>query len=248
MDADDNAGMKLLALDTATEACSAALWLDGEVEARFEIVGRDHTQRLIPVVAGLLAEAGLCFSQLDGLVCGVGPGSFAGVRIGVAFAKGVALAHELPVVGVSSLALLAQAALAAPGTDSVLAAIDARMGEVYFQAFVRDASGLAQPASEAVVCAPSAARAPAQGAAWQAVGSGWATYQAELCAAVAAEISGFEGAALPQAAHGFALAVPCFERGQAGSADALQPIYLRNRVALTLVEQQQLRAKTAQGR
>lgn len=234
--------MKLLALDTATEACSAAIWIDGVVHARFEIVGREHTQRLIPVVAGVLADAGASYSQLDGLICGVGPGSFAGVRIGVAFAKGVALAHEMPVLGVSSLSLLAQGAKG----QGVLAAIDARMSEVYWQAFGRDADGVVQPLSEAVVCAPAAVKSPAREGSWQAAGTGWGTYEAELRALVAGVITTVDGAALPNAADAFALAAPRFQRRQAMSADALQPIYLRNRVALTLIEQQQLRAKTAQ--
>src|SRR3546814_5034000 len=99
--------MNILALDTATEACSAALQLGDQVIARFEVAGRGHTQKLVPMVRGLLAEAGIAFAQLDAYVCGVGPGSFAGVRIGVSFVKGLALAHERPVVAVSSLAMLA---------------------------------------------------------------------------------------------------------------------------------------------
>lgn len=237
--------MKLLALDTATEACSAAVWIDGVVHAHFEIAGRDHTQRLLPVIAGVLAEAGLRYSQLDGLVCGVGPGSFAGVRIGVAFAKGVALAHELPVVGVSSLSLLAQRALSASEAERVLVAIDARMGEVYFQPFERDAWGVAQAVGEAVVAAPDAVQLPRAPGLWLAAGTGWGTYEAALRERLGCEISAVNGAALPQAADACALAVPIFKRGQAPVADALQPIYLRNNVALTLLQQQQRRVQTA---
>ena len=235
--------MKLLALDTATEACSAAVWVDGVIHAHFEIVGRDHTKRLLPVVAEVLAAAGLRYSQLDGLVCGVGPGSFAGVRIGVAFAKGAALAHELPVVGVSSLALLAQRALSAGGAQRVLVAIDARMGEVYFQPFERDGSGTARALADAVVAAPDAVPRPVAAARWLAAGTGWGVYEAELRARLACEISAIDAAALPQAADAFALAVPVFEHGEAQAADALQPIYLRNNVALTLLQQRVLRAQ-----
>ena len=238
--------MKLLAIDTATEACSAAVWSDGVVHAHFEIAGRDHTQRLLPVIAGVLAEAGLQYSQLDGLVCGVGPGSFAGVRIGVAFAKGVALAHELPVVGVSSLALLAQRALAMPSTQRVLVAIDARMGEVYWQAFERGADGVAHALADAVVAAPGAVPVPQQTGPWVAVGTGWGSYAAEMRQRVGAEIITVDGAALPQAADAFALAVPIFERHAAPVADALQPVYLRNQVALTLVQQRQRSAQNAE--
>lgn len=236
--------MKLLALDTATEACSAAVWVDGAVHARFEIVGRDHTQRLIPIVTAVLAEAGLRHSQLDGLVCGLGPGSFAGVRIGVAFAKGVALAHELPVVGVSSLALLAQRALGATDAERVLVAIDARMGEVYFQPFGRNAIGVAQAVNDAVVAAPGLVPVPSAPGPWLAAGTGWGAYEAELRARLACDINQLDAAALPQAADAFALALPAFQRGEAQAADAMQPIYLRNRVALTLLEQQQRRAQT----
>lgn len=237
--------MKLLAFDTATEACSAAVWVDGVMHAHFEIVGRDHTQRLIPIVAKVLADAGLRYSQLDGLVCGLGPGSFAGVRIGVAFAKGVALAHELPVLGVSSLALLAQGALRQHGSTPVLVAIDARMGEVYCQAFERDVAGLAQPLAAANVCAPTAVVTPPHRDAWQASGTGWGVYEAVLREQVKGAISPIDGSALPHAADAFALALPVFERGAVLAADALQPIYLRNNVALTLVQQQLLRAKNA---
>lgn len=239
--------MNLLALDTATEACSAAVWRDGVIHAHFEIAGRDHTKRLLPVVAEVLAQAGLRYSQLDGLVCGVGPGSFAGVRIGAAFAKGVALAHELPVVGVSSLALLAQRALSAAGAERVLVAIDARMGEVYFQSFERDADGVATALHDALVAAPGAVPIPSGRGPWLAVGTGWGTYEPELRARLACEISRVDGAGagLPQAVDAFALSAPVFMRGEAQIADALQPIYLRNQVALTLLQQQQRRAEKA---
>lgn len=238
--------MKLLSLDTATEACSTALWCDGRIHHRQEVVGRDHTQRLLPLITDLLSATGLRYADLDGLVCGVGPGSFAGVRIGVAFAKGVALARELPVMGVSSLALLAQRALALPSTQRVLVAIDARMGEVYFQPFQRDADGVAQALGAAVVAAPDAVPLPeAPPGQWLAAGTGWGAYEAVLRERLGCEISAVDGAALPRAADAFFLAVPAFERGLAPVADALQPIYLRNNVALTLLQQQQRRAQNA---
>lgn len=235
--------MKLLALDTATEACSAAVWVDGAVCAHFEVAGRDHTQRLLPVVAGVLAEAGLGYSQLDGLICGVGPGSFAGVRIGVAFAKGVALARALPLLGISSLTLMAQRALSAPTAQRVLVAIDARMGEVYWQAFERGADGMATPLGEAVVAAPEAVPLPASPGPWLAAGTGWGSYEAALRQRIGGTLMQLDGTLLPRAADAFALALPIFARGAAPAADAMQPIYLRNQVALTLMEQQQRRAK-----
>lgn len=232
--------MRLLALDTATEACSAALWIDGQILDRFEVAGRTHTQRMLPMVHGLLAEAGLGFAQLDGFVCGVGPGSFAGVRIGVGFIKGIALALDRPVVPVTSLAMLAQASVD-EGAAHVLVAIDARMNEVYFGAFKPGAEGLAVGSEAAQVLAPDQVRVRGAGP-WAAVGTGWATYEVDLRAGVEGLIERLDGTALPRAATALKLALPRFAAGDVLQADALAPVYLRDKVALTLEEQVQLRA------
>jgi tRNA threonylcarbamoyladenosine biosynthesis protein TsaB len=235
--------MRLLAIDTATEACSVAFWHDGQTVSRFESAGRTHTQRLLPMVQALMAEAGCAFSQLDGLVCGVGPGSFAGVRIGVGYVKGLALALDRPVLGVSSLAMLAQAAIES-GATQVLACIDARMNEVYWGSFERDADGLARASGAARVAAPEAVRETRAGP-WHAVGTGWATYGEVLRAQVDAAIAQVDGTALPHAQCALRLARPRFEQGLGIRADALEPLYLRDKVALTLEEQARLRqAKT----
>lgn len=231
--------MHLLALDTATEACSAALSVDGRTLARFEVAGRSHTQRMLPMVHGLLAEAGLSFAQLDGLVCGIGPGSFAGVRIGVGFIKGLALSLDRPVVGVSSLAMLAQGAMDA-GASHVIAAIDARMNEIYVGSFEKDGNGLARAIGAAQVLAPEAYREEAPGP-WQAVGSGWTAYEAQMRSGVTGPIHFVDAAALPHAQAALRLAGPVFAAGAAIDADTLAPVYLRDKVALTLEEQVCLR-------
>lgn len=223
--------MKLLALDTATEACSAALWLDGQVQARFAVAGRTHTQLLLPMVHGLMAEAGVAFSQLDGLVCGIGPGSFAGVRIGVGFVKGLALGLDRPVLGVSSLAMLAQGVA---GAEPVLALIDARMGEVYAGLYVREASSLRKLVGLETVSKPDAIAAP--DCAYHAIGTGWGAYPlAHLPAPLSRD-----DAALPRAEQALALAAPDFA-ASSHSAEQLLPNYLRDKVALNLTEQQALR-------
>jgi tRNA threonylcarbamoyladenosine biosynthesis protein TsaB len=233
--------MNLLALDTATEACSAALHVGGRTLARFEATERGHTAKLAPMVQALMAEAGLGFAQLDGYVCGVGPGSFAGVRIGVSFVKGLALAHERPVVGVSSLAMLAQPSIAA-GAGRVLSAIDARMNEVYVAAYTAGADGLAQPLGAPRVCAPAEV-APAD-APLVAVGTGW-RYEALRAAVGEAWLQSLDDAALPRAADALTLALPAFRDGGTISAAQLLPVYLRNKVALTLREQREARAAKA---
>src|SRR3569623_798520 len=174
--------MKLLAIDSSTEACSAALWLDGDVRERFEISGRDHTQKLMPQVASLLAESEISFSQLDGIVCGHGPGSFAGVRIGVGYVKGLGLALDRPVRGGSSLAMLALRAAREHDATLVLSAIDARMNEVYFGAFEFVNGKLREFAPE-TVAAPATIPAMSTGR-WLATGSGWGAYRDALASAV----------------------------------------------------------------
>lgn len=235
--------MRLLAVDTATEACSVALDLDGRVVARFDAAGRSHTQQMLPMVHGVMAEAGLRFADLQGLVCGVGPGSFAGVRIGVGFVKGLALSLGLPVVAVSSLEMLAQDAIDA-GAARVLCAIDARMDEVYLGAYDQGADGSARALTPPWICAPRAFRFPGAGP-WVGVGTGWARYEAELRLDPTGVVHRVQGAALPHATAALRLARSAFERGQTIDADALAPLYLRDKVALTLDEQARLRASKA---
>lgn len=233
--------MNVLAIDTATEACSAALSVDGRVLARFENVGRSHTERLMPMVLELMAEAGLGFTQLDGYVCGIGPGSFAGVRIGVGYVKGLALAVDRPVAGVSSLAMLALPAIHA-GLPQVIAAIDARMNEVYVGHYACGREGLPELRGAETVCDP--AHVPAAGAGnWAGVGSGWRSYEAQLRTASATMLGSVDGAALPRAEHGLALGLPQLQQGRGLAAAAVVPTYLRNKVALTLSEQQALRRR-----
>ena len=232
--------MRLLAVDTATEACSVALDLDGRVLSRFDDAGRSHTQQMLPMVHGLMVEGAVRFADLQGLVCGVGPGSFAGVRIGVGFVKGLALSLGLPVVAVGSLEMLAQDAIDA-GATRVLCAIDARMDEVYLGAYEKGMDGLAHAMTAPWLSAPRAFRFPAAGP-WVAVGTGWGRYESELKSdAAGVVLQRVDGAALPRAAAALRLARAAFERGQAVDADALAPLYLRDKVALTLDEQARLR-------
>lgn len=230
-----------LALDTSTEACSVAAWINGRVLERFERMQREHTARALPMVQEVLAECGRTLAQLDGLVCGIGPGSFAGLRIGVGLAKGLALARDLPVTGVSSLAMLAQRALREPGSPPrVAAVIDARMGEVYFGAYARSETGLATLLGSEQV-APAQALAPLPAGPWACVGTGWGRYEAPLRRALAVESAHLDGSALPHAEEALVLGVPVLAAGGGRSADELVPAYLRDRVALTLVEQAALR-------
>ncbi len=145
--------MKLLAIETSTEACSVALSIDGAMMERFEIAPRRHGELLLPWIDALLADAGMAKSALDAIAVGRGPGAFTGVRLGIAIAQGIAFALDRPVVPVSTLAALALCGDPPPGTP-VLAAIDARMGEVYLAGYLIDADGLPQPLIAEQLLAP----------------------------------------------------------------------------------------------
>jgi tRNA threonylcarbamoyladenosine biosynthesis protein TsaB len=230
----------VLAVDTATEACSVALSFDGAVREIFEPMQREHTQKLMPMIHALLAEAGCSVGQLDAIVCGIGPGSFAGLRIGLGVVKGLALARDLPVVGVSSLAMLAQRALRQGGAGQVAAIIDARMNEVYFGAYRRDAAGRAVSVLADRVCPPGEVPRLPEGD-WHGAGTGWGRYEAVLRPVLGGTVIGVDGAALPHAEDALALGLPMLEAGGGQSADTLAPAYLRDRVALTIQEQLSLR-------
>jgi len=150
------ADMRVLAFDTALGACSAALFEDGVIRARrFERRARGHAEALLPMVEAVRTEAGIAYSDLDLLAVTVGPGTFAGLRIGLAAARGLALAVGLPLMGLTTLEAIAAAAGETAGADTLLAAIDARRAEIYAQAFAADLSPLAPPG----VLTPAAALA-----------------------------------------------------------------------------------------
>ena len=130
--------LTLLALDTSTEACSVALLYNGEKTSLNELAQRTHAKRILPMVDKILTDFGLKLNQLDALAFGRGPGSFTGVRVGAAIAQGLALGADLPVIPISNLTAMAQAAFELYQAENVAAAIDARMNEVYFSQLVRE--------------------------------------------------------------------------------------------------------------
>lgn len=217
----------ILALDTSTEACSAALLVDDRRLERFEVLPRGHAGRILAMLDELLAEAGIALGRVDALSFCRGPGSFTGVRIGCGVAQGVAFGADLPVLPLSTLAVLAQGARRETGTDRVLAAIDARMGEVYWAAYEAEA-GLMRLRGEERVLAPGEVAAPAGD--WLAVGTGWDAHGAALEAALGFQPSGALPEALPRAQDCLPLAVAALRAGEALPAEQALPVYLRDRV------------------
>lgn len=223
--------MKILALDSATEACSVALLVDGHLEERFEIAPRGHASLLLPYIDALLREAGLALSGLDAVAVSRGPGSFTGIRIGFSLAQGLAVGAGLGLMPVSTLHALALAGYEqAPSPTCVLAVLDARMGEVYAGSydFATVALGHPGPVSE---CVADPESVPLPGGEWQAAGPGAGRYEAILrrrgrgLRRVAPEV-------LPRASGIARIAAAALAGGsEAQRAEAVHPVYLRQRVA-----------------
>jgi tRNA threonylcarbamoyladenosine biosynthesis protein TsaB len=221
---------RILAIETATEACSVALLLEDEVRERFEVAPRQHAALLLPFVESLLAAAGLALTGLDAVAFGRGPGSFTGLRIAAGITQGLAFGADLPVVPVSTLAALAQGTVGAHGAKAVLAALDARMKEVYWGAFRCNDSGLVDPLGGEVVCTPQRVRVPTPDH-WVGSGSGWDSYAdvlATQCSMASADIYRNQK---PHAADLARLAARAFRQGNAVPAEQAIPVYLRDNVA-----------------
>lgn len=218
--------MKILALESATESCSVALLAGEAVLARSQMAPREHAALLLPMVQEVLAEAGLTLAGLDAIAFGRGPGSFTGVRIATGVTQGLAFATDLPVLPISTLAALAQGALRELGSQQVAAAIDARMGEVYWGLY-RAQDGVMVPEGEEGVFAPELVPMPAA-AGYTGYGSGWATYGAVL--AERCGITEYQGERFPQAEDLLPLAVAAWQAGLAVGAAEAQPVYLRDKV------------------
>jgi len=241
--------MNLLAFELATEACSVAVWSDGEVRERFEIAPRRHAELALPWAGQLLAEAGIARNQLDAIALGRGPGAFTGVRLAIAIGQGIALALDRPIVAVSTLAALAASSLPLARAGEriegipvrrVLASIDARMGEVYSGAFdLRDGDAVALGGE--AVGAPAVIQLPDDGAGWHGVGTGFGAGDGALRERLSDRLVSVDAAALPHARDVARLAAIAFARGEAVAPECVEPAYLRNNVALTISEQQALR-------
>jgi len=165
--------MKLLAIDTSTTACSVALLQDEKITSIHVEASMQQAQRILPAIHDLLQQSHLSLSELDALAFGRGPGSFTGVRIATSVIQGLAVVIDRPVIAVSSLAAVAQAAYADLGFKKLLVVMDARMKEVYWGAYTVNAEGLVELSGKEFVTPPEAIIQP-QGQGWAGVGTGWA--------------------------------------------------------------------------
>ena len=216
----------LLALDTATEACSVALLHEGRVSSHYEVIPRQHAQKLLPMIQTLLADAGVGLNALDAIAFGRGPGAFTGVRIAIGVVQGLAFALDRPVLPVSNLAALAQGALRERGALQVAAAIDARMDEVYWGCYQAHEGEMRLCGQETVIAPERVALPPGSSADWFGAGTGWGYAERLAVKACASDAS-----LLPNALDLLSLAGFAWARGEAIAADQAQPVYLRDNVA-----------------
>jgi len=222
--------VNLLALETSTALLSVALHCKGTLLTRSQLHPNGGSDRILPWVRELLAEAGLALNQLDGIAFGAGPGGFTGIRLSCGIAQGLAYGADLPVVGVCSLEALALES----GAARVYACLDARMNEVYAAAYeVRD--GVPVPVLIPVVVPPATAPVP-PGEAWVGAGDGFASYADALADRLGAAVTPELPDLLPTAGAVLRLAAPRFARGEGVAAALAQPIYVREKVALTTAE------------
>jgi tRNA threonylcarbamoyladenosine biosynthesis protein TsaB len=222
--------VKILAIETSTELCSAALWRDGRVDAREVMAGQRNSELLLPMIDALLGELAIAVRNLDGIAFGSGPGAFTGLRIACGVAQGMAFGLNLPVVGVGTLLALAEAA----GASRVVCCLDARMGEVYHAAYeARDkewrevhAPGLYKPS--AVPRLPEGR--------WTGCGSGFAVHRSALETVYADSLERVMENLVPHAREIAILAARQFACGKGADAALAAPLYVRNKVALPISE------------
>jgi tRNA threonylcarbamoyladenosine biosynthesis protein TsaB len=222
--------MNILALDTSTEYCSVALWQDGAVLERSELAGQKHSEILIEMLDALLNDAGVKLAQIDGIAFGKGPGSFTGVRIACGATQGLAFGANLPVAGICTLEALAEAS----GRPRVIAALDARMGEIYHAAYEK-LDDAWTTVIEPCLCKPEEAP-KVSGDNWFGAGSGFATHGNALAERYAGQLLGIDAGMVPQAAAIAALGAAQFAAGRGVDAAQALPLYLRNKVALKTSE------------
>lgn len=221
--------MNILALDTTTECCSAALLVNGQQFVMTEMTQRGHSALILGMLDRLFKQANSTIEQIDTVAFGRGPGSFTGVRIGVGVAQGIAFARELPVIPVSSLATVAQQAYRQFGFERLAVVTDARMGEVYAGSFVIQ-NGIAMAADTEQVCLPENFHA-ADSDEWWGVGTGWSVYLDSLAANFKEKLKAIQPQVMPEAGAILTLASQAASQGQLVAAEQALPVYLRNNVA-----------------
>ncbi len=237
--------MKILALDASTEACSAAIYVNGEIIERLAITPRKHIEVLMPMIKEVMEESGRQFSDLDGLAFAAGPGSFAGLRIACGFIQGLGAGLNLPIVPVSTLETLALPVFEDHPEANVLTIMDAKMNEIYWAVYTRGEKGRLVTVFEDQVSSMDAMIEAVKAHGFESlygVGDGFDLDPALKETLNLVEISSRKH---PRAGEVALLAINDIEQNLGLYADQVSPIYLRHDIALTIEEQEAARQKKA---
>ncbi|WWO97661.1 MAG: tRNA (adenosine(37)-N6)-threonylcarbamoyltransferase complex dimerization subunit type 1 TsaB [Candidatus Dasytiphilus stammeri] len=221
--------MRILAIDTSTELCSVALLDNKEVYSVYEYYPREHAQLILPMIQNILSDRCIELQQLDAIAVNRGPGSFTGLRIGISVAKGIGLGINLSIIGISTLAILAEKAWKMFGAQRVLVAIDAHMGELYWAEYQRVKQSCWNGENTERVLNPQEIKshiAKLSGH-WCIVGSGWKIYN-DLFDGVFNIIP--VNCGIPIAQDMLPLAIAALKEGNVVSADCIKPCYLRKKL------------------
>ncbi len=227
--------MNILALDTCTECCSAALLYQGRVFERIEMTQRGHSDLILGMMDDLFKQAEITIAEIDAVAFGRGPGSFTGVRVGVGVAQGIAFARDVPVIPISSLAAVAQGAADALDIDKLAVAMDARMGEVYCANYQLE-NGTVRLIDNERVCPPEQFK-PENAQQWTGIGTAWSVYDEILAANFEGLLRGVSAEHYPLATSVLKLAEIEAEAGRLLPAEQAMPVYLRDNVAKKKGEQ-----------
>jgi tRNA threonylcarbamoyladenosine biosynthesis protein TsaB len=220
----------ILAIDTTTDLCSAALSKGGAIYSRKVAMPREHAQRLLGLVDAMMIEAGVTLSQLDAVAFGCGPGSFTGIRIATSIAQGLAFGAGVPVVPISTLRTIAWITAQQFDAKKVMVALDARQHEVYWGLYEQDKTSLMKLRGEEGVYAPDAVPLPKLLTHWVGAGPGWQAYLGPLTAHTADKQQALYEDILPEAEAIVQLALVDYAHGLAISPELAHPTYLRNKV------------------
>ena len=224
----------ILAIDTATDACSAALLIGKTTYERFEIAPQQHTQLLLPMIESIMEKANISCADLSAIAFGAGPGSFTGLRIAAGVTQGIAFAHNLPVIPISILQTMAQSACQEFDINKVFVGLDARMGEIYWGVYEKDSQGLMRPVISDQLTIATAISLPAESTPGYGVGNAWIKYAEQLNQSLGPYLLGVNQQYYPKASLIAQLAVNEFMAGKVISAELAIPNYLRHQVVASL--------------
>ena len=225
---DKKYNMKILAIETATEACSAAISINDTCIYRYEIAPRKHSELILPMIDSLLNEANIKINSFDGIAFGRGPGAFTGVRIAISVAQGLACPHDIPLIPISTLAALAQQY--SKENNYIATAIDARMNEIYWGLYKKSNKNIMKAIIKEKVCLPQNITSPSKNN-WLGVGSGWQNYSEEIKSKFKSNIIGIKNDTYPDAKSILELAKIDYQESKFISPEKASPVYLRDNVA-----------------